>query len=163
MLRQVYLYLAADAGSESSSSESSILQVHKHNQSQQAEIEHKDKPFKPRKMKADPEKWARNIRKKLRVTGQEYVSITGKIVNQRKMKADGCNCRLKCMEKFTAGQRQEIFDAFWSSGCYERQRDFVCQNVTKKEVRQRRKETTLESARRNRTFEYHFNGTKVRF
>ncbi|KAJ4431178.1 hypothetical protein ANN_19775 [Periplaneta americana] len=55
---------------------------------------------------------------------------------------------------------KEIFDSYWETGCYERQRDFLCQHVTKTTVKQRRSNGS-DSFRRQTTYEYKLNNLKV--
>lgn len=45
---------------------------------------------------------------------------------------DCTKCRFKCTEKFSKERRSQIFQFFWAIGNYERQKDFVCTNITTK-------------------------------
>jgi hypothetical protein len=50
-----------------------------------------------RKRKANPDKWQKNVRKRLRQAGSEYTDTKGKIVEAREMKDVDCNkCRFEC-------------------------------------------------------------------
>ena len=99
---------------------------------------HKDANFQSpkksdlkRKRKCTPDIWKRNVRKRNRDAGLEYISQKGKHVNARQVKAVNCSkCRYKCSEKFTEENRQQIFTAYWALQDYTRQRDFICQHVT---------------------------------
>ena len=89
-----------------------------------------EKKLVTRKRKATPEHWKKNIRKKLRLQGDEYTSANGKVIPARSIKPVNCEkCRLKCETKISNEQRQKIFDSFWKLGSYERQKDFVCGKV----------------------------------
>lgn len=44
----------------------------------QMESEQEERPFRSRRHKKDPEKWKRNIRKRKRNAGEEYLSCKGK-------------------------------------------------------------------------------------
>lgn len=86
-----------------------------------------------RKRKATPQTWKKNIRKQLRISGQEYTSPhSGKKVPKRMLKQPCSNCKFKCASVFTEEDRQKIFDSFWSLGAYERQKDFICSSVEEK-------------------------------
>lgn len=89
-----------------------------------------------RKRKAATDSWKKNIRKKLRLSGQEYTSPhSGKKVPKRAVKPPCTNCRFKCVSVFTEEDRQKIFDSFWNLGSYERQKDFVCSRIEEKKTR----------------------------
>ena len=42
---------------------------------------------------SSPEKWARNIRKKSRIQGNEYKSVQGKVIPEKIMKMESCYCK----------------------------------------------------------------------
>ena len=88
----------------------------------------------PRKRKADPVKWKKNIRKQLKLEGKQYTTSRGKISRAKKVQDMNCKCKLKCSEKVNEMQRQAIFDMFYSLGSVNRQRDFVCRHVDQKET-----------------------------
>ncbi|KAK3107527.1 hypothetical protein FSP39_016707 [Pinctada imbricata] len=89
-----------------------------------------------RKRKCTPETWKKNVRKKLKLSGQQYVSQRGKTVNAKEMKQVNCNkCKLKCSSKVSDEKRREVFQNFWSLGSYERQKDFVVSHVEEKNTR----------------------------
>ena len=84
-----------------------------------------------RKRKLNKEKWKRNINKRWRCAGEEYISSSGKKVPKRTLKHVNCSsCKFKCTSNITEEQRQSLFDAYWRKECYEMQRDFICQNVS---------------------------------
>lgn len=50
-----------------------------------------------RKRKSNPDNWKRNVRKKLKLSGQEYKSATGKTVTEKKIQTCDCSkCKFKC-------------------------------------------------------------------
>ena len=63
--------------SDESVGEKSVLQVNKRKQ---------------------PEKWKRNVRKEKRNKGEEYVSLSGKVVSAVKLGPE-CTCKNKCFSK----------------------------------------------------------------
>ena len=99
---------------------------------------HKDARFsnpknkdQKRKRKCTPEIWKRNVRKRNRDAGIEYISQTGKHIKARSMQDVNCSkCRYKCVERFDQEQRRKIFDAYWALQDHGRQRDFICHHVS---------------------------------
>ena len=88
-----------------------------------------------RKRKSTPENWKKNIRKRLRLSGQEYKSSTGKIIQEKTMIQPCKSCRFKCTSNFSEENRKQIFSSFWSLASYERQKDFVCSCVVEKKTK----------------------------
>lgn len=85
------------------------------------------------KRKACPEKWRKNVQKHLRIRGKAY-EMKSKSQNEReerKMKPP-CNkkCRLKCCDKFTEVERNEIFTSYWNLGDITKQREFIRNSIT---------------------------------
>ena len=81
--------------------------------------------------KASPENWKRNIKKKLKLQGKEYLTESGKHVSEKSVeKVDCAKCRYKCSSKVSEVKRQDIFTQVWNIGNYERQRAFVASYVT---------------------------------
>ena len=55
----------------------------------------------------------------------------GKIRKAREMKQPcGEKCRLKCSSKITEETRKTLFDAYWSFGSSERQRQFIKESIS---------------------------------
>lgn len=106
---------------------------------------------KPRRRKRQPHKWKRNIQKKRRLEGKEYVSTTGVLVPAVQMKAS-CKktCRLKCFE-LPEEQRVNIFQTYYSMGDYSRQRDFIHANTVKQLTKTK---TTQNKSRRSYSITY---------
>ncbi|XP_041474507.1 uncharacterized protein LOC121423251 isoform X2 [Lytechinus variegatus] len=92
-----------------------------------------------RKRIANPEMWAQNVQKRARNAGKAYTSRDGTERTERRMGPPcGEYCRNKCNSILSQEQRQRIFIDYWSTGSYERQRDFICQNVTEKADKKQR-------------------------
>ena len=88
-----------------------------------------------RKRKVTPQNWKKNVRKQLRLSGKKYESTTGKTMPEKQMKPPCNNCRFKCTSKISKEERQRLFSSFWTLESYERQKDFVCSNVTERKTR----------------------------
>jgi len=70
---------------------------------------------KPRKRQCNMESWKRNRRKHGRQHGLAYTSSTGKLVKEKQACLSGClcQCKLKCSDRLTAADRQQLFDSFY--------------------------------------------------
>ncbi|XP_076090122.1 uncharacterized protein LOC143062260 [Mytilus galloprovincialis] len=89
-----------------------------------------------RKRKATPETWKKNIRKKLRLSGKEYISVKGTVVEEKKVKPIDCSkCTFKCSLSIDDEHRQQIFKTFWSLDTNDRKKDFIIANTTQKKTR----------------------------
>lgn len=113
-----------------------------------------------RKRCKNEHEWKRNKIKKLRNSGKPYTNWRGNSRPERALKSSCEKCRLKCPEKVSIEQRNEIFKNFWGMEDINRQRDYISKYVLYNiKVRNRqRKETSPESevksSRRNFTFVY---------
>ena len=86
-----------------------------------------------RKRKVTPYEWKKNTRKKLRMSGKEYVSQRGKIVLGKMVKS--VNCKFKCSENILEQNRQKLIELFWSLNTYERKKDFLFSRIDEKQTR----------------------------
>ena len=83
-----------------------------------------------RKRKDNPDKWQKNLRKRLRQAGSENTDTKGKTVEAREMKDIDCNkCRFECSLNVDEDNRRRIFQDYWGLKSYDRQRDFICCRV----------------------------------
>lgn len=111
------------------------------------------KERRSRKRTRQENTWKRNVSKRLRTSGEAYVSSSGKQIKARQMKA-GCGdkCRYKCHQNFPENERIEIFRSFWSREDKKDQRHFIASCVTKDGVKRKR----VGSDRRGTTYHYTF-------
>ncbi|KAJ8319696.1 hypothetical protein KUTeg_002739 [Tegillarca granosa] len=118
----------------------------------QAKYKSPKQKFRSRKRKARPETWKKNIRKRLRLAGQEYISISGKLVKAKEVKPKDCTkCPYKCSSHISEEARKELFTDFWSLQDYSRQRDFFCSTVSES-VKVRTKPKRVRKLTRTYTF-----------
>lgn len=68
-----------------------------------------------RKRKCNPSNWKRNVRKKSRQSGEEYVDSRGKKQDARsvKTKKDCSKCKFRCSANISEEDRAAIFKEFW--------------------------------------------------
>ena len=75
-------------------------------------------PSRPgRKKRRLPCEWAQNKRKVLRNMGAEYLGVSGKAVQARKIGPD-CKCGMECFERIDEQNRQLVFEKFWPLADY---------------------------------------------
>ena len=87
-----------------------------------------------RNAKPMPETWKKNVRKAKRAKGETYQSATGKMIPAKSIKYVDCSkCRLRCSETISDEQRNKIFESYWGTGSYVRQRDFLCSHIFEEE------------------------------
>jgi len=84
---------------------------------------------KGRKRLRDESQWKRNIVKRLRNSGEEYTSQSGKTIPKRSVQRDCGNCLLKCSSKISAAERENIFNTYWKLGDKNYQNDFITSHV----------------------------------
>lgn len=98
----------------------------------------------------DPTKWKQNTAKRLRNSGQSYVSMSksNKVFAARTVKPP-CpeKCRLKCNEKISEDERALIFTQFWQLEYINKQRLFIKSST--EDVTPRYKYTNVERPRNN--------------
>lgn len=86
-----------------------------------------------RKRKA-PENWKKNIRKKKRNSGEEYVTPKGETKAAKEFKDFTCFCPLKCSETVPVESRKKCFDKFYSCGSWEIQTMYIAGHVKSQAV-----------------------------
>ena len=75
----------------------------------------------------------------------EYVGRTGTKNDKQKMKYRDCTkCRFKCSSRISEDLAIEIFNTYWGSGSYEKQRGFICEHIIQSSTKRssKRKETS---------------------
>ena len=83
-----------------------------------------------RKRQRKPETWKKNIQKRLKYSGQEYVGHRGIVYGAKEVK-QSCNekCKLKCSKKFDEATRTNIFQHYWGLEDKVQQRHFINRHV----------------------------------
>ncbi|XP_064598481.1 uncharacterized protein LOC135464842 [Liolophura sinensis] len=105
-----------------------------------------------RKRKRETDAWSRNKRKDARNRGREYINEKGRVIHARRPQPFQCKCHYKCTDNIPEDARKKVCEAYWASGDYTRQRDYIVRNVKKTE---RSRSTTAGESRRQRTYKYH--------
>ena len=96
----------------------------------ESDLENEEPDLFYRKKSRCPNKWLKNERKFKRNSGQKYTSVKGKVVPAKSVKTAKCEHKghmfpdFKCHE-LSDEDRNAVFREYWSSGSYERQRDFI--------------------------------------
>ncbi|CAG4956054.1 unnamed protein product [Parnassius apollo] len=115
-----------------------------------------------RKRTRNPTTWKKNVAKRLKNSGQTYISVNTKKLNQGKTMGPSCTskCWLSCAAKFTEQKRTEIFKSYWKLESVERQRGFLnaCTRILK--CAYRRIKTNKMYDRKENTAYYLLNENK---
>lgn len=73
------------------------------------------KSRKTRKLNANEEDWKKNVKKRLRQSGKIYKSCQGQTVRARAFQRNCVNCRVKCLDKFSADGAALIHSELWTN------------------------------------------------
>ena len=113
-----------------------------------------NEPSRGRKRIRNVELWARNVKKRLRNSGEQYISSRGKQIKGRSIKpCCPLTCPLKCSTKFDERDRKEIFEDYWALGDKREQQHFIVRHVEERTVTRKR----VGSEKRNTTCHYFLN------
>ncbi|XP_050497716.1 uncharacterized protein LOC126878867 [Diabrotica virgifera virgifera] len=113
-----------------------------------------EEPTNSRKRKRDENKWKKNVRKRLRNSGQEYLSVKGTTVREKEFRFFECKCNFKCKTKFISEKREEIHKYFYNLKDWKLQTMYIQSHVKVSEVK--RKRTKNETSKRNFSHHYFF-------
>lgn len=81
-----------------------------------------------KKRERKPDFWATNVQKKLRVSGQQYRSAKGYIVEAKAM-GSPCACRKDCSNKVNEKNRLMNFNLYWSLDDTAKKRKFISEHI----------------------------------
>jgi len=93
---------------------------------------------KSRKRVRNSDNWARNVAKKLRNSGAEYINRSNNIVPKKKFENKDCGCQKKCKDVIDEDIRKNHFDNFWKMGSFETQNAYLCGCVQSMPIKRRR-------------------------
>lgn len=109
-----------------------------------------------RKRKIHPGAWKKNVRKKLRNLGQQYVTSKNVVVPAREMKPVPCtDCTFLCKE-ITEEQRRKLFKDFWALGSVKLQWTYTYKCMVPF------KEKTVKNRRAKNAYYFEVDGEKLR-
>lgn len=96
---------------------------------------------------------SKRIIRKLCNTGQKYINSSGKIIPARTMDP-GCleTCRLRCDQKISMKDREQIFTEFWKIDDHIRQWDFINKHMELLKPKQ----CSLDALNHNRKYSRHY-------
>ena len=96
---------------------------------------------RPRKRKRCVTNWKKNVIKRLRNTGSEYVKHGGTLQKAKKLNEHyliNHSCKNKCAENLTLEQTKTLFENFWKLGDFDAQNLFLAGCVKQSTVERRR-------------------------
>lgn len=103
----------------------------------------------------DKDKWERNIAKKRRISGLDYVGVNSKRHVAGKTFAVIKKCCIKeCCKKFENTYQKEMFNSFYSMQSKESQDIFMASCISLKEDQVRKRKTVDPAKERNFTWNY---------
>lgn len=105
-----------------------------------------------RKRVRNEKSWKRNVRKKAKDEGKEYISVTGK-TKPTKVLRSACACRMKCNEKISEDNRKYLFEAFYTLPV-ESQNQYLSDSVEEFEKKTQRIRDNKSDSRRNFSRKY---------
>jgi hypothetical protein len=89
-----------------------------------------------KRKRSDPSLWRKSLAKSKRNNGQEYSSRSGKTIPAVQFKDFDCQCPLKCSEKLSDDEKQNMFTLYWQSS-REAKLAFLCGHVKQNPVKSR--------------------------
>lgn len=108
-------------------------------------------------------KWQKNVLKKARNLGEEYMRNNKTLKSARKMR-EPCHetCLLKCTTKITEEERAKVFSEYWKLGNLEKQRQFIrnCMEEINPQYRYVRQSGSRAPRKKNLAFYFHINADK---
>lgn len=103
------------------------------------ELQNPTTPTRTRKRRANPDEWKRNIRKRLRASGDRYLDRKGIERPKKVPNFTDCKCKFKCRDQITVAQQESLFNEYYSWKDSNRQKDFICSLVQEGPVARKRK------------------------
>ena len=128
----------------------------------ETELDFTSKPSRKRKL--NKEKWKKNVKRRLRNTGEKYLTKSGKTVAKRKWQPSQClerKCPLKCHTRVSESCQSELFNYYWKElGNYNKQQDYLAAHIETTSTKCK----TTENSRRKYTAKYFLtvSGERVR-
>lgn len=97
------------------------------------------KPSEKASRPKDPDNWIRNRQRNARARGEEYTTVSGKVIAAKRMQSP-CkeSCRFKCRTKISAEDRQRNFDNYWQLASFILQRKFIYEHHKTSPIQRRR-------------------------
>lgn len=117
-----------------------------------------------RKRQSNPTEWKQNKAKKLKNSGQAYISVSKskKSVPAKTVKPScPATCRLKCRERVSEEVRQDLFTSYWKLSDLHKQRLFV-NSCLKQVVPRYRYTNAIRPRQSNTAFYLTLNNEKIR-
>ena len=127
-----------------------------------SDLDYSTRPSRKRKLNKD--KWKKNVKSRLRNSGEQYMTKSGKIVAKREWQPSKClqkKCPLKCHTRVSENDQCGLFNYYWKElGSYNKQQEYLASHIQTSNTKLK----TTESSRRKYTAKYFLtvHGEKVR-
>ncbi|KAK4313325.1 hypothetical protein Pmani_015313 [Petrolisthes manimaculis] len=103
------------------------------------------------KRTGDVSQWAKNVAKKRRDSGLEYISVTKKVAVPAKVVGPALPCSKKCYDRVGMDIVNNIFNEYWKMASHNTQSSYIAKHILSKEVNRR---YSGPNSKRNVTYEY---------
>ncbi|KAK4317767.1 hypothetical protein Pmani_011165 [Petrolisthes manimaculis] len=103
------------------------------------------------KRTGDVSQWAKNVAKKRRYSGLEYISVTKKVAVPAKVVGPALPCSKKCYDRVGMDIVNNIFNEYWKMASHNTQSSYIAKHILSKEVNRR---YSGPNSKRNVTYEY---------
>ncbi|KAJ8911241.1 hypothetical protein NQ315_012228 [Exocentrus adspersus] len=135
--------------------------THSNNETDEEELDNNQNNIKGKTRKRNPIVWKKNIRKKKRAAGLEYLSSKNKIIPKKEIKEA---CREGCRKKITINERLSIHTQFYNKDLdINQKRQFIASCIEEVPVERVRVRTGSRVGKRKSSLNYFFtvNNKKV--
>ncbi|KAK4310085.1 hypothetical protein Pmani_018321 [Petrolisthes manimaculis] len=99
----------------------------------------------------DVSQWAKNVAKKRRDSGLEYISVKKNVAVPAKVVGPALPCSKKCYDRVGVDIVNKIFDKYWKMASHNTQSRYIAKHILSKEVSRR---YSGPNSKRNVTYEY---------
>lgn len=126
--------------------------------SNKRKVKNKTKIIQPgRKRVRHEESWLSNVRKQKHSKGEAYTNKKGKEIPAKNLKQP-CTCKMKCFEKLSEENRQQIFKSYWCEQSTSHvKRQFIISSVHRQPIERDRKKILNSGKGKEHTLSYYFN------
>ncbi|KAK4327432.1 hypothetical protein Pmani_002096 [Petrolisthes manimaculis] len=99
----------------------------------------------------DVSQWAKNVAKKRRDSGLEYISVKKNVAVPAKVVGPALPCSKKCYDRVGVDIVNKIFEKYWKMASHNTQSRYIAKHILSKEVSRR---YSGPNSKRNVTYEY---------
>ncbi|CAG9773484.1 unnamed protein product [Ceutorhynchus assimilis] len=110
-------------------------------------------PRRGRKRVRNESSWKKNVRKRCRNEGEQYVSSRGREVPAKSFQNINCGCKKMCNNRVNENERKIMHDSFWKLGDFSKQNTFIHGLIKSESIKQKRPRDNSKSPK-SVTYQY---------